>query len=57
MNVKPTSNYRMSKPLKRRLALATFKDAHQKGAWKKAMIAVELHAKSVERVIALGGNV
>ena len=56
MNVKPTSNYKMSKPLKRRLALATFKDAHQKGAWKKAMMMTEIHAKSVERVIALGGN-
>ena len=56
MNVKPTSTYKMSKPLKRRLALTKFKDAHHKGAWKKAMMAVELHAKSVERVIALGGN-
>lgn len=57
MNVKFTSTYKMSKPLKVSLALSKFKDAHQKGAWKKAMIAVEIHAKSVERVIALGGNV
>jgi hypothetical protein len=57
MNVKFTSTYKMSKPLKVSLALSKFKDAHQKGAWKKAMIAVEIHAKNVERVIALGGNV
>jgi len=57
MNVKPTSTYKMSKPLKARLALAKFKDAHQKGAWKRAMMMAEIHARSVERVIALGGNV
>ena len=56
MNVKLTSTYKMSKPLKRRLALARFKDAHQKGAWKRAMMMTEIHAKSVEKVIALGGN-
>ena len=55
--MKPTSTYKMSKPLKARLALAKFKDAHQKGAWKKAMMMAEIHARSVERVIALGGNV
>ena len=55
--MKSTSTYKMSKPLKTSLALSKFKDAHQKGAWKKAMINAEIHAKSVERVINLGGPV
>lgn len=42
--LKPTANYRMSKQLKTSLALGAFKDAHQKGAWKRAMIQAELSA-------------
>ena len=34
----------MSKPLKASLALGTFKDAHQKGQWKRAMIDAEIEA-------------
>jgi hypothetical protein len=40
--MKPTSNYKMSKTLKASLALGKFTDVHQKGAWKRAMIAAEL---------------
>jgi hypothetical protein len=43
--MKPTSNYRMSGTTKASLALGTFKDAHQKGAWKRAMIQAELAAQ------------
>jgi hypothetical protein len=42
--MKPTANYRMSKQLKTSLALGKFKDAHQHGAWKRAMIDAELSA-------------
>jgi hypothetical protein len=42
--LKPTANYRMSKQLKTSLALGQFKDAHQHGAWKRAMIQAELSA-------------
>ena len=55
--MKFTSTYKMSKALKTHLALAKFKDAHQKGAWKRAMIEAEIHSRTVERVVALGGNV
>lgn len=43
--MKPTSNYKMSKPLKTSLALGKFKDAHHKGEWKRAMIGAELAAQ------------
>jgi hypothetical protein len=43
--LKPTSNYRMSKQLKTSLALGHFKDAHQAGAWKRAMIDAEITAQ------------
>lgn len=39
-----TSTYKMSKPLKASLALGKFKDAHQKGQWKRAMIDAEIEA-------------
>ena len=42
--MKPTKNYKMSKPLKTSLALSTFQDPHQKGQWKRAMIDAELCA-------------
>lgn len=42
--MKPTANYKMSKPTKTMLALTKFKDAHQRGAWKRAMIDAELSA-------------
>ena len=43
--LKPTSTYKMSKQTKTGLALSKFKDAHQRGAWKRAMIDAELQAK------------
>ena len=45
--LKPTSNYRMSSTLKASLALGSFKDAHQRGAWKRACIDAELASKIV----------
>ncbi len=42
--LKPTANYKMSKPTKTSLALHRFKDAHARGAWKRAMIDAELSA-------------
>jgi hypothetical protein len=42
--LKPTANYRMSKALKTSLALGKFKDEHQKGAWKRAMVLAEIAA-------------
>jgi len=47
--LKPTANYRMSKQLKASLALGSFKDVHQKGAWKRAMIEAELAAAQQPR--------
>jgi hypothetical protein len=41
---KPTSNYKMSKPLKTSLALSNFKDQHLKAQWKRAMIDAEIEA-------------
>jgi len=42
--LRPTANYKMSKPTKTGLALHKFKDAHSRGAWKRAMIQAELSA-------------
>jgi hypothetical protein len=40
--MKPTSNYKMSKTLKRSLALGRFSSEQQRGDWKRAMISAEL---------------
>jgi len=45
--LKPTSNYKMSSLLKISLATGKFKDAHQRGAWKRACIDAELCSKIV----------
>ena len=42
--MKPGPNYKMSSATKASLALTKFKDAHQRGAWKRAMIDAELTA-------------
>jgi hypothetical protein len=42
--MKPGPNYKMSSTTKTSLALTKFKDAHQRGAWKRAMIDAELTA-------------
>jgi hypothetical protein len=42
--LKPTANYKMSKPLKTSLALSKMQDPHLKGQWKRAMIQAELYA-------------
>jgi hypothetical protein len=45
--LKPTSNYKMSPLLKISLATGKFKDAHQRGEWKRACIDAELASKIV----------
>ena len=45
--LKPTSNYKMSKPLKTSLALSKFKSLEQRHQWKRAMIDAELCSKIV----------
>ena len=45
--MKPTSNYKMSKPLKTSLALSKFKSLEQRHQWKRAMIDAELCSKIV----------
>ena len=42
--MKPGPNYKMSSLLKISLATGKFTDAHQRGAWKRAMIDAELNA-------------
>jgi len=49
--MKPDKTYKMSKQLKTLLALMPFPNKETKSAWKKNMIAAEIHAKSVERVM------
>lgn len=41
---KPTANYKMSSRLKTALALGKFRDEHDRGAWKRAMIDAEIEA-------------
>lgn len=45
--LKPTSSYKMSPLLKISLATGKFKDAHQRGEWKRACIDAELASKIV----------
>ena len=49
MYIKPTKTYRMSSLLKTSLATNSFKDAHQRGEWKRAMIQAELAAAIVPK--------
>ena len=42
--MKPGPNYKMSALTKASLALSKWKDAHQAGQWKRAMIDAELTA-------------
>jgi len=49
MYIKPSKTYRMSSLLKVSLATGKFKDAHEKGAWKRAMIQAELAAAIVPK--------
>lgn len=43
--IKPTSTYKMSKPLKTMLALGKFRSKEDRNAWKKIMIQAELTAQ------------
>jgi hypothetical protein len=47
--MKPTASYKMSKPTKTMLALGAFRDAHDRNAWKRAMIGAELAAEHARR--------
>lgn len=47
---KPTSNYRMSSHTKAVLALGKFRDAHDRGHWKRAMIDAELEAAKKPKI-------
>ena len=47
--MKADKNYKMSKTLKRRLALAKYPSKTIRDAWKRAMIGSELAEKSAER--------
>lgn len=47
--MKPDKNYRMSSTTKAMLALGKFKDAHQRGQWKRAMIDAELTADAARK--------
>ena len=57
--MKPGPNYRMSSLLKTSLALNVFKNAHDRGQWKRAMIDAELCAavqpKREKRPASSGG--
>lgn len=44
-------NYRMSKPLKRMLALGFFKTKKDRNSWKNFAIDAEVQAKSQERAV------
>jgi hypothetical protein len=49
--LKPTKTYKMSALLKTSLATTAFKDAHHRGAWKRAMIDAELCAAIVPKTV------
>ncbi len=49
--MKPDKNYKMSKTLKRRLALAKFPSKEVRDAWKRAMIGAELTEKTSEKFV------
>jgi hypothetical protein len=51
MYIKPSKTYRMSALLKTSLATASFKDAHHRGEWKRAMIQAELAAAIIPKSI------
>ena len=42
--MKPTATFKLSKTTKTMLALGKFKDEHDRGAWKRAMIDAQLSA-------------
>lgn len=45
----PDKNYKMKASIKTALALGKFKDAHEKGAFKRMMIDAQLHEESARR--------
>jgi hypothetical protein len=45
----PDKNFRMLRSTKTALALGTFKDAHEKGAFKRMMIDAQLHEEAARR--------
>ena len=49
--LKPDKNYKMSKTLKRRLALAKFPSKQHRDEWKRIMIRAELAAANAEKFV------
>jgi hypothetical protein len=45
----PDKNYKMKASIKTVLALGKFKDAHEKGAFKRMMIDAQLHEEAARR--------
>lgn len=54
MYIKPSANYKMSGVIKTGLATGHFKDAHQRGAWKRAMIQAQLAEEAAAKSNAKG---
>lgn len=48
--MKPTSSFKMSKQTKRFLALLPFKDAHERGAFKRSSIQAQLAAEASSKM-------
>ena len=47
--MKADKNFRMSSTTKAMLALGKFKDAHERGQWKRAMIQAQLAAEAARK--------
>ena len=45
----PDKNFRMLRSTKTALALGSFKDAHERGAFKRMMISAQLHEEAARR--------
>ena len=48
--LKPTANFKMKSATKTMLALGKFRDAHDRGQWKRAMIDAQLNAQFQPKV-------
>lgn len=47
--MKPTKDFKMKASTKTMLALGKFKDAHERGEWKRAMIGAQLAEEKARR--------
>ena len=48
--LKPTANFKMKSATKTMLALGKFRNAHDRGQWKRAMIDAQLNAQFQPKV-------